>query len=153
LKTSKRAHLSADSVKKQAMIFEAYCAENTDIERCKFDDEATPYKFWTDDAFNKELGLLTSEREQEKPTWIDNRFIEDWEHGAMKKKDPVNEARLLKKYSGLKWFDPDTLGWKGGWGMDNGYSMLACSEDWDEKEPQKEDNEEPWAIFDGCVLH
>jgi hypothetical protein len=149
LKTNKRAHLSADSAKNQATIFGAYCAKKADIKRCKFDDGATPYKFWMDDDFDKEFGIdmLTREREQEKPTRIVNCYLEDWEDGAMKKKNPVNEARLLKKYGGLEWFGTDTnkmfrafsesLSWKGGRGKDNGYSILACNEDWDDKDPRR----------------
>jgi hypothetical protein len=34
-------------------------------------------------------------------------WIEDWEIAAEKKEDPVNETRLLAKYGGLEWRDPD----------------------------------------------
>jgi hypothetical protein len=166
LKTNKRSHLSADSVKKQATIFGAYCAEKADIERRKFDNDATPYKFWTDNDFDKALGLdilagEAAERIQVKPSRIVKCYMEDWEVGAQKKKDPVNEARLMKKYENLEWFDPDTnkmfrvdgMNWKGGRGKDSGYSVSAYNEDWEIDDPKHEENEEPWAIFKNCVLH
>lgn len=43
----------------------------------------------------------------QKPSRIFRAWFEDWETDLQKKKDPVNEAKLLRKYGGLKWFDPD----------------------------------------------
>jgi hypothetical protein len=48
------------------------------------------------------------ERGSTKPKKILNCWFEDWEIEATVKKDPVNKARLLKKYGGLMWYDEDS---------------------------------------------
>jgi hypothetical protein len=35
-------------------------------------------------------------------------WVEDWDHEARKKNDPVAEAKLIAKYKGLVFCDPDT---------------------------------------------
>jgi hypothetical protein len=170
LKTNKRSHLSGDSVKKQATIFGASSADRANIERQKADElsKTVPYKFWSDDDFDKALGfdLLQAEIEERgstKPKRILNCWFEDWEIEATQKKDRVNEAKLLKKYGGLKWYDEDSekicrsdndkLHWNRGKKKDRGYSVIAYNEDYDEHDPDCEDNVEPWAICLASALH
>ena len=75
-------------------------------------------------------------------------------------KDPVSEAKLVKKYGDLQFFDvdtrkmfytdPDKLQWtrrskkRGG-----GYCVIGYSEDYEDDDPQKEDHVELFAIVDG----
>ena len=43
------------------------------------------------------------------PKRIFRVWIEDWEWECISNNDPVAEARLLKKYGGMQWFNPDLL--------------------------------------------
>ena len=44
-----------------------------------------------------------------KPKRIFRALLEGWEDLVLKNKDPVFEARVVKKYGGLKWRDPDNM--------------------------------------------
>jgi hypothetical protein len=100
-----------------------------------------------------------------KPARIVRAWIEDWESEAIKKRDPVHEAKLLRKYGGLAWFDPDTkmmftadstrLYWqKKTKGQSSGYCIYGVREDYDPSDPDNEDTWEPWALQEGdCLLH
>ena len=84
--------------------------------------------------------------------------MEDWEQEAITKRDAVNQARLLKKYGGLNWLDPDhenmmlysdseKLHWtrvnkKSG----GGYCVNARNPNFDENDPDETNNIEPWLI-------
>lgn len=166
LKDNKRSHLSGDRVKKQATIYGRSCVELAKYRRAEsYKDVSTkPLKIWTDDDFkastNEEHELQTNTINAP-PQRIFKAYIEDWENTAITKKDVVNEAKLLKKYGGLSWMDPDdknnvllrsdtkVLDWTrvckktGG-----GYCVRALEPDYDENDPKKKENFEPWLICD-----
>jgi hypothetical protein len=130
--------------------------------------QTIPYKFWSDNDVNKALGIdllqaKIEERGSTKPKRILNCWFEDWEIEATVKKDPVNEARLIKKYGGLMWYDEDSkkmcgsdndkLHWNRGKKKDRWYSVIAYNEDYDEHDPDCEEHVEPWAICRSSSLH
>jgi hypothetical protein len=79
---------------------------------------------------------------------------------AKAKQDPVNEAKLLLKYGGLVWFDPDTkqtfmassdkMHWCSMRGS-RGYCLLGLLDTYDANAPNEKDWE-PW-VLDPDVLH
>lgn len=169
LKTNKRSHLSAESVKMQATIFGASCAERAAMKRKKRmeDPDSKADNFWRDDDFLDVSFLSTnaSATASTKPTRIFRAWIEDgWEREAIRKKDVVHEAQLLKKYEGLAWHDPDTdmmftadaskMTWsKRTRGNPSGYCVVGLREDYDPTDPGNDDTWEPWALEDGCPVH
>ncbi len=111
LKNGKRSHLSSEHVKKQATIFGASCIEMAKYQRgfeSSSDVSSSPLKFWRDDDFGVIGKKDGDEKMETKPKRVFRAYIEDWEEQATKKRDVVNKARLLKKYGGLSWCDPDT---------------------------------------------
>ena len=111
LKTGQRAKLGDDKVKKQATIIGAACMEKARSERAAIEaDPERVGKVWTDEDVTFDLQL-------EKwgidlpvilgPKRIFKGWLEDWEEAIVKKNDPVHEAKLLRKYGGLRWHDVD----------------------------------------------
>lgn len=160
LKTNKRSHLSGDRVKKQATIFGASCMEQAKIVR-----EATianqrnkPVKLWTEEDFDTEMDILLEGTNEEKarPKRIFRSWEEEWEATALKKQDPVNSARLLQKYGGMQWYDPDKkvyfrsddreLEWTKTRGTAGRYCVKGYDENWDADDPDRENNEELWEV-------
>jgi hypothetical protein len=92
-----------------------------------------------------------------------NAWIEDWELAAINNKDPVNEARLLEKYGGLHWRDPDNnnikltsehnymhwcrLSFRSGYG----YTLIAYDEFYHADDVNKEQHIEPWIITNDLI--
>ena len=63
---------------------------------------------WSDAGFaDPGLDMTTPAASTAPKQRIFRAWLEDWETAAREKQDPVNEARLLKKYGGLVWLDPD----------------------------------------------
>lgn len=111
LKTNKRSHISGDRVKKQATIYGSHCVSLANIERAYKPEEYKnkPYKFWMDEDMDKEFDIFVADVSKEpKKKRIFQAWEEEWEADSIKKKDPVNEAKLLAKYGGLQWYDIDT---------------------------------------------
>jgi hypothetical protein len=172
LKTDKRSHLSAERTKKQATIFGSDCAERAQIERAavarhEMDTSTLDFFFWDDEDFDNELDFNSDTYEKEqttKPNRLVNCWMEDWEIQLVAKKDAVAERKLLQKYGGLEFYDIDNnvmcsicnkdMIWRrkrrGGNG---GWELKTYSEKWDEKDPDRADNEESWLLFDGCPIH
>jgi hypothetical protein len=171
LKVNKRSHLSGDCVKKQATIFGASCIELARFQRSQNlqDVSSFPMKDWTDDDFRLTADPETI-KEDSKPQRIFKAYLEDWEMDAITKRDVVNETKLLKKYGGLTWLDPDhdnevlysdkkSLHWKrvtyhkkDGSYKDGGYSVKAIGPNYDERDPENEKNNvEPWSICDVLI--
>jgi hypothetical protein len=177
LKVNKRAHLSGERVKKQATIFGTSCIELARYQRTLYlkDASSTPLKVWTDDDFKTKADLETGKLKT-KTKRIFKAYLEDWEQEAMENRDLVNETKLLKKYGGLTWMDPDhnnvilysdkkALHWnhvkyhkdknrkkdknhKKRY-KDGGYSVRAIGPHYDENDPDNEKkNVEPWSICD-----
>ena len=100
---------------------------------------------------------------ESKPRRIFKAYLEDWEAEAITKRDDINKAKLLKKYGGLNWFDPDhnnmllysdskNLHWtrvskKSG----GGYCVNARNPNYDEKDPDNSNNVEPWLISETLI--
>jgi hypothetical protein len=157
LKTNQQSHLSSRATKMQATIFGASCVELAKIkQQDKFIGSGLgPCKVWRLDDFTNEMATGNVVVDNT-PAQYFQAWIEDWEVKAQKQKDPVNETKLLAKYGGLKWRDPDNgnakliadknkLHWrdwtkkKGG-----GYTILACDEHYRDDDPGKGDHVEPW---------
>jgi hypothetical protein len=166
LKTNKHSHLSGECVKKQATIFGASCIEQAKYQReieSSFDVSSMPLKFWRDDDFSKDDNGSGDKNENTKHKRVFKAFIEEWETEAIRKKDVVNEAKLLKKYGGLSWYDPDngnkllyasktSLHWtrytkKNG----GGYCVKAHGPEYKRNEDGEEDDTEPWCINEDLI--
>jgi hypothetical protein len=92
----------------QATIFGASCVE---LARLKQQEKyngggAGPCKIWRLDDFIKE-GTTEENNISKGPVRYFPAWVEDWEVEAIKKQDVVNETRLLAKYGGLEWRDPE----------------------------------------------
>ena len=113
LKTDKRSHLSPERTAKQATIYGASCVEIALIKKkeAEVNIYSQPFQTWHDEDFEKAFGFHIAEdeenQEQAKPKRIFNAWLEDWEQDCIMKKDVISEAKLLKKYGGLVWHDPD----------------------------------------------
>jgi hypothetical protein len=148
-------------VKKQATKYEEYCIEKADIyRRIKEEtDDHGPIRFWTDGDFDKEFDMFQETEESsrlKKPLRFFKAWEEEWEQGSILNKDPVNEAKLLTKYEGLRFFDPDTQGmlqienkeldWRRRRKDTGGYHLICYPEDYDEKAENCKDGIEFWAF-------
>lgn len=154
----------------QATIFGSSCNERAAMMRRKAADdiESAPFKFWSEKDFDKEWGfdILRAQEEEEsnkKPIRIVKVYFENWEEEAKRKNDPVTEAKLLAKYGGLSWLDPDSgkmfssddkkMQWSRKRGKEGGWCVVGYREDWVKEDPDNKETKEPWGIFDGCPLH
>jgi hypothetical protein len=109
LKTDKRCSLCIDALKKQSTIFSASCMEAAELDRQRRSQEnmGRLYKFWDDDDFLKEFDMLTvrGNEENTRTKRVLKCYLEDWEDSAIFKKDPISEAKVLKKYGELQFYD------------------------------------------------
>jgi hypothetical protein len=165
LKVNKRAHLSGERVKKQATIYGKSC-----IELAKFNREENlkdvstiPLKTWSDEDFKIPNNDNEQPIEARKPRRIFKAYMEDWEKETIQKRDILNESKLLKKYGGLRWLDPDngnillyvdknTLHWtrvnkKNG----GGYCVNAIGPGYIENDPENHKHVEPWLINETLI--
>jgi hypothetical protein len=113
LKTGKRAKVGDEPLKKQATIFGAACIEKARSERASVEaDPDRVYQVWTDEdvTFDLQLekwGTTIELLVQLGPKRTFKGWLEDWELEIVKKNDVINEAKLLRKYGGLRWHDVD----------------------------------------------
>jgi hypothetical protein len=115
LKSGKRSHMSAEKVERQATIYGAACIEKARSVRAAEERNGTVVEFrWTDEDIAFELGLEDftgtpggPHRAPVRPKRLFRAWIEDWEWECIKHKDPLSEAKLVKKYEGLRFVDPD----------------------------------------------
>jgi hypothetical protein len=165
LKTNKRSHLSGERVKKQATIYGASCIEQAWLLRSKESEDVTsaPIKYFRDDDFERMIDEENEEKDTKKAPRVFKAFIEDWEQDAMKKRDPVNEAKLLKKYGGLSWNDPDnnnavltahgkTMHWARVTKTGGGYCVVACDIDYTDDGDDTNNHTEPWEITSDLIF-
>jgi hypothetical protein len=157
-KNGKRSHLSAEAIKMQATIFGTYSAEKADIKRKSKDCAA---HFWEDEDFHglglSKYGVDIHDLILKAPTKIFRAWLEEWEKEILEVNDPVHQARLLEKYGGMVWHDPDFnemltansdmmfFSRKRG---ERGYCVYGVKETWREGDADDDDTWEPWALND-----
>ena len=146
IKTGQRSHLSGESTEKRSIIYISSKIEQARIHRNKMekiDAAGQDAMFGNEDfAFDlhlEQFGVDTAALRQPVVQRIFRAYVEDWEQEARKKNDCVAEARLLAKYKGLVFVDPDTgmtfsvydknMEFRRGRG--NGWFVLAVSSDQD----------------------
>jgi hypothetical protein len=113
LKSGKRAHLGAEATRMQATIFGAACIEKS---RTLKAEKEQSMELWNDNDLEFQLGLENFAADEASgvvpprtnPRRLFHAWIEEWEEVSSKSNNLVHEARLLRKYAGLKWLDPDS---------------------------------------------
>ena len=158
LKTDKRSHLGPDTIKMQATLHGAWCAEKSKIRRAAKNSNPTdPVQAWEDEDMDA-LGLdkfginVTSFEQSTDVTGkrIFRAWVEDWELAAMTKYDPTTEASLLAKHKSMFLLDQDNddevlsihphdMGWAGDRGVKSwcvraikeGFDLSLAKEDQD----------------------
>jgi hypothetical protein len=113
LKSGKRSHLGADAIRMQATIFGAACIERS---RALKVEKEQSMELWNDNDLEFQLGLenfAADEAGGVVPNVVNPRRLfhcwrEEWEEESAKSNNLVHEARLLHKYGGLRWMDPDS---------------------------------------------
>ena len=73
-------------------------------------------ELWNDNDVEFQIGLenwrvedaSTEDAQERNPRQLFRAWREEWEKESAHKNDAVHEAKLLRKYAGLKWIDPDT---------------------------------------------
>lgn len=114
LKSNKRAHISASKAQKQATVYGGACIERSRAAHAA--EESTGVLLesrWTDADIVLQVGLETwggipgAVPVPAVPSRLFRAWIEDWEWDAIRTRDVVMEAKLLQKYGGLSWIDPD----------------------------------------------
>jgi hypothetical protein len=161
LKTNKRSHISGDRVKKQATIYGSHCVTLSKMHRDHKAEEykEKPYKFWLEEDMDKEFDIFFQDKKKEpKKIKFFKAWEEEWEVEAVKKRDPVNEAKLLEKYGGLQFFDPDknktylssdkSVRWHKEIRKPGVYCIICYDEDYQEGQAEEEDDEhvEMWLL-------
>jgi hypothetical protein len=113
LKQGKRQGLKGESMKKQALIFSAACIEQTRIQQ---DNAADVHNLDKDNIeLDKELESYGMDADEidglngkvRNPTRIFRAWLEQWDIDEKKEDHPPKEAKLLDKYGGMCWLDPD----------------------------------------------
>ena len=133
----------------QSTIFGASCAERARHKEDANNHGDTLKTTWDDDDF-ADPGLEDASvgRTQERKTRIFRAWLESWETEVQAKQDPVNEAKLLQKYGGLLWVDPDhghtfmasreQMHWSQMRGS-RGYCVKGLLESYDNTDPENDD--------------
>ena len=115
IKMGKRSHLSGESTEKRSIIYVSSKIEQARIHREKmekidavgkdamFGDEDLAFDLHLE-TFGVDIATLKEPAVQR----VFRAYVEDWEEEDRKKNDCVAEARLLAKYKGLVFVDPDT---------------------------------------------
>lgn len=108
--------LSADKAEKQATVYGAACMDKAKmIQEAEESSGLVQESHWTDEDIAFNLGLESWDEgagnvpEPVVPRRIFNAWIEEWEWDCIHDRDSVSEARLLQKYQGLMWIDPDQV--------------------------------------------
>jgi Protein of unknown function (DUF 659) len=114
LKTGKRSHLGAEATRMQATIFGAACIEKA---RALKEEKEQSTELWNEKDEEFQLGLENFEADEAhgvaqgrrlNPRRLFYAWREDWEKLSEKNNDVIHEAKLLRKYGGLRWLDPDS---------------------------------------------
>ena len=126
LKTGKRSHMSSDKAERQATIYGAACIGRMRAREHAAERNGNVSSHWTDADMEYDMGLENwAGRAGNVPLPVVPRrlfktWIEEWEWECIRKEDPESEARLLHKYGGMRWDDPDGV---------NGASRGTCIAD------------------------
>lgn len=113
-KSGDRSRLSSLKAKMQATIAGIHAAENNEEDRAK---KMRAGVVWDDDDFETlgldahclPLDVAPDDEVKRRTTRIFRAWLESWEEvGTGPQGDPVLEQRVLRKYGGLKFIDPDT---------------------------------------------
>jgi hypothetical protein len=96
----------------QATIFGAACIEKARVLKA---EQELSMELWNDNDVEFQLGLenFTADEangvaQSRNPPRLFHTWREDWEAVSSKTNDLVHETRLLHKYGGLRWIDPDS---------------------------------------------
>jgi len=112
-KSKYRARTLPKRAKKQATIAGIHCAQKLEVELAAKEKKG---ELWEDkdfvtmhlDQYCLPIDELTSEEAMKQKTRIFCAWKESWEDkGLPSSGDPVIEARMLRKYAGLQWYDID----------------------------------------------
>jgi hypothetical protein len=112
LKQGQRSHLGGEAIRMQATIYGAACIEKA---RTLKAEKELSMELWNDNDVEFQLGLENFNADEangavvqvSNPKRLFRTWLEDWEVESIKVNDVVHETRLLTKYGGLKWIDPD----------------------------------------------
>jgi hypothetical protein len=102
--------MGAESTKMQSTIFGAACIDKARALKFKKEKDL---ELWTENDIEFQLGLEDWEAAAGLPAAHPVRkrlfraWLEDWEKTSSQINDVVHEAKLLHKYGGLRWHDPD----------------------------------------------
>lgn len=114
LKSNKRALTSAPKAQKQATVYGGACIERSRAAHAAEESTGALLESrWTDADIVLQVGLETwggfpgAVPIPVVPNRLFRAWIEDWEWDAIRTRDVVMEAKLLQKYGGLSWIDPD----------------------------------------------
>ena len=167
VKTGQRANTGVEKCKKQVMIYSQYQAMRGQLRTTRL---SCAGKLWDDDDFQtmkmdefcKEIsdGLQVDKAIRTGKIRIFKAWRERWEIVKLGPNgDIVLEARLLRKYGGIKWFDPDSeqvftshttkmhFEKKRG---DNQYNVFGILQGYDmdlaDDHPDNIDQSEPWSL-------
>jgi hypothetical protein len=149
LKSGSRSHLGSEALKMQATIFGSACIEKARVLKAA---KELSMELWNDNDVEFQLGLenftaveADGVPQGRNPRRLFHTWREDWEAVSSKTNDLVHETKLLRKYGGLRWIDPDSesnqmfvaekdnLEWRRGLG----WCVIAVGED---------GNMEPWPV-------
>jgi hypothetical protein len=115
IKNGKRSHLSGKSTEKRSILFVSGKVSQSRMKSDRLDSldvRGDNVSFGDDDInFDLQLEKFGVDMVALKHVQIKRVFrawVEDWEEEARKKNDCVAEAKLLAKYKGLVFRDPDT---------------------------------------------
>jgi len=108
-------------------------------------------------------GINIEEMVNNVPKRIFRAWQEPWELEIVQENDPVNQARLLEKYGGMVWQDPDngdqmltastTMLFFSKKRGDKGYCVKALKEAWTEEDTDEADTWEPWSLTQADDLY
>ena len=112
-KSSKRSGLSGESIEKRALIYTTARVKEARLSVQAREDRREDHVDFKDQdlAFGQELekvGVVVRELKRPVRKRVFRCWLSEEEKKWWKKRDPVNEAKLLKKFGGLNLYDPDT---------------------------------------------
>lgn len=113
--TGQRAKLGAEKCKQQALIYGRYQQQRAKIKYARLSSAG---KLWDDDDFiGCKMDGYCREIIESLETQVDNdvddvrifrAWVEEWEKKTIGPQgDVIFEQRLVRKYGGIKWLDPD----------------------------------------------